>query len=123
MKIKGVRKDKKHYGDIVELSSEEKAKAIVQEGIAQEEEEKGYRSFLKDLNIKELVQASNGSKLKKLYENNLYKASGTATLVRRRMETNALLEPKSVKFKIEFHDVLTHNGVPDLKITKLEYTV
>lgn len=122
MRIKGVRKDKKNYGEIVELSANEKAASILDEAVAKAEEEKGFRTHLKGVSIEHLTQASNGKKLKDRYENNLYKADGTAMAVRLRFSTGALLEPKKIQFKIEFQDILTANGIPDLKVIKFEYT-
>jgi hypothetical protein len=119
MKIKGV-KAKDNRGDAVEYSPEEKVPLAVHDASCVAEEFKGFLTFVKpeDVKVEKMTFGKKGDPLEGRYQNNSYVAEGSAIINRRKKETNQVHQPKTLKFKIEFHDCLDEISMPDLKVTK-----
>ena len=125
MKIKGVIRTKKNYGEVIEFSAEEKVPLALQDGLAVHKEFDGKcLVFIRDTKLTHVASSPKGDPLKKKWQNNIYHATGSSVLHRRSLKVNnqgdfPMLSPRSVLFEIEFEDCLDPIGQPELKVTKL----
>ena len=125
MKIKGVVRTRKNYGDIIEYSAEEKVYLALKDAVTTYPDFEGkHLTYTKSINLSTVTSSQKGELLKKMWQNNVYYAKGTAVLNRRSLRAQAdgsfsMLEPLSVTFDIEFEDKLDSIGQPDLKINKV----
>ena len=122
--IAGVSRDKRNRGDVIELVPEKKALLAVKDGLANHDrwhkEWKGKLAFGTKIEFEDLKFSKKGNPLKKKWANNTYNGRGTVKVHLRNMESNKLLEPKSMQFKINFSDSLDTNGIPDLSIDNFQ---
>lgn len=125
MKIKGVHRTKKNYGEIIEFSAEEKAPLALKDAVAVYPDFDGkHMTYVRNVNLQNVSSSQKGEPLKGMWQNNLYYANGTAILHRRSLKTQSdgtfpMLQPLHVEFEIEFEDVLDNIGQPDLKVNKV----
>lgn len=119
MKIKGV-KATDNRGDPIEYSPEEKVPLAVHDALGEHEISKDFLTYVNPKEVKVTNMSFNvkGEKLEGMYQNNTYRAEGTAVVNRRKKKTNQVHEPKTVNFKIEFEDCLDEISMPELKVTK-----
>lgn len=119
MKIKGV-KATNNRGDPIEYNANEKVPLAVHDAFGEHEMSKEFLTFVKpaDVKVEKLAFQLRGDPLNKMYQNNSYVAEGTAIVNRRKLKTNQVHSPKTMKFKIEFHDCLDDISMPELKVTK-----
>lgn len=125
MKIKGVVRTKKNYGDIIEYSAEEKVPLALKDAVTTYPDfEDKHLTYTRSINLSTVTSSQKGELLKKMWQNNIYYAKGTAVLHRRSLRQGRegsfpMLQPLSVSFEIEFEDKLDNIGQPDLKVNKL----
>ena len=120
VKIKGIQRDGNNQGEILELSAEEKVPLTLQDGLSKHSEFEGKcLVWFTEPTLTNVNFFSRGALLKGKWQNNLYKASGTAMFHMRKMSPDRILAPKRKKFSIEFEDCLDSIGQPDTKVIKL----
>ena len=114
-------------GNVVKNVTEEvKVSLAVKDALANPKdwgsEWKGNLAFAKNISMKTASHTVRGDLLKKLFDNNYYKARGTLELCIRDVKTNDLFKGCLKNFEIEFHDSLDREGIPDLQVTKFKLT-
>jgi len=120
LKFKGVISQGKRKGDIIEYSPSEKAVVALNDGITRHPLFEGYLVFSKTVEVTKVHPSTKGNPLKDLWQNNSYEAEGRATIVRRNIAKDQLLQPKEFSFQIKFEDKLQENGLPTLEIVDLK---
>lgn len=120
MKIKGIHRDGTTVGEIVELSAEEKVPLTLQDALSKHKEFEGkYLAWFTDISLSNVNFFTKGDPLKGRWQNNQYKASGSAMFHLRKLDPDRLVAPKKRNFVLEFEDCLDPIGQPDTKVTKL----
>lgn len=120
MKIKGIHRDGAHAGEVIELSAEEKVPLTLQEALSKHKDfDRKYVAWFTDLTISSVNFFSKGTPLKNKWQNNLYKATGSATIHLRELNPDRLRPPKKRNFSLEFEDCVDPIGQPDTKALKL----
>lgn len=120
MKIKGIHRDGKNSGEIIELSAEEKVPLTLQDGISKYEEFEGkFLAWTSSPSLSNVRFYPKGELLKGRWQHNHYIATGSVVLHMRKLDPDRLLAPKKRTFLLEFEDCLDPIGQPDTKVTKL----
>ncbi len=106
-----------------EYTGEEKTPMALQIAVANAPEYSEFRVSVTDVVVDALTQSKNGDKLLGKYENNTYYVEGTAKFWFRHQETDRVLEPKVLEWRLSFSDsVEPLYGTPDVKVVSFEAT-
>lgn len=120
MKVKGVHRDSSKFGELIEMSAEEKVPKTLQNALSNHNEFTGrFSAWARDITLTGVNFFPKGKLLKDKWQNNQYKATGTFSLHVRKLDPDRLLAPKKKKFSLEFEDCLDPIGLPDTKVVKL----
>ena len=120
MKIKGIQRDGVNNGEVIELSAEEKVPLTLQDGLSKYKEFEGkYLVWFTGCVLSNVNFFPKGELIKGKWQNNHYKATGSAMFHLRKLDPDRLLSPKKRNFSMEFEDCTDPIGQPDTKVTKL----
>jgi len=117
MKIKGVYKDKKRYGDPIEFTPEEKFPIAVGMALSKSAGENKVR-WPETIEMKDKTWQKRDATGK--FASNVYNGSGTVTFREHDNVKDKLYAVKKAQFKIEFQDSSDELGLPDIKINSFE---
>lgn len=120
MKIKGVHKDKKQYGEVIEFTPEEKFPLAIGMALSASAAKNKVR-WVESIEVKEKTWQKLDATGK--YASNSYLASGTLSFREHDSVKDKLYATKKGKFKIEFQDGKDCLGLPDLDIKKFDLTI
>ena len=122
MRFKGVvMKKGQNRGDVVEFSPEEKVRVALGLALTKHPEFDGFLVTPSKVTLSgNVLTSKKGDPLKRLWQNNVYEASGRVEVSRRDMAKDKLLRPTPYDFVIKVEDCLCHNGLPDLETTSIE---
>lgn len=121
MKFKGVvTKKGANRGDVIEYSPEEKVRAALALALTQHADFDDYLVHPGKITLGKVEISKKGDPLKRLWQNNVYEASGTVEVNRRHKAKDQLMRPLTLNFTIKAEDCLCPNGLPDLKTLGLE---
>lgn len=115
MKIAGVDTGT-NKGDVKELDETAKAAAAARDAVGKDPQFAGTSVTLENLQIKSVTAAAAGAKLRGLFANRSYRASGSARFWPRDHATDTVSEPKLQEFEVVFHDTLDEYGMPELAV-------
>ena len=121
MKFKGVYASGKRFGEIIEFSPAEKVAPALQDAIIVDKKFKDKEHvWIRDVVTSDVSEVKKGNPLDGQFANNIYTAKGTATIHRRSLAKDCLLQPRKYLFEIKFEDCLDPINQPDLNTISLE---
>lgn len=126
MKAKGIvmqKHDKKrnlYRGDVIELSTEEKAVEAVKDAVKGESAPGETVCWAESIVIDSVTANSKGEKFHGKYSNATYRASGKVVIRTLDAKRDKLKTSTERSFKLEFCDCLDPLNQPDLKVESFE---
>jgi hypothetical protein len=121
MRIAGVTTGR-NRGDVIELTPEAKVPAAVGLAAATCDQLAAFAVTTDSIKVLTVTHQKEGDKLRKLWENSRYKATGTAQFWFRDRVKDIVHQPRAAEWAIEFIDCLDAWGMPELKIVSFTTT-
>jgi len=121
MRIAGVMTGK-NRGDVVQLTPAAKVPEAVRLAAATCDQFNDFAVTTNEIKVASFTHQKEGDKLRKEYENNRYKATGTASFWFRDRAKDIAHQPRTAEWAVEFVDCLDAWGMPELKIVSFTTT-